>query len=104
MIAAHQNNYHHETVNHTENYVDPTTGAHTQRMEGFWGNAKEHFKSMHGVKEAMLGAHLDEMTYRWNHRNEDLFDKLLELIAQFYPCDNRGGPANLMAAMPQIHL
>ena len=73
-------------------------------MEGFWGNAKEHIKLMHSIKEGMLGSHLDEMSFHWNHHDVDLMAKLLELIALFYPCDNRGVPVNLLAAMPQIHL
>ena len=28
--------YHHDTVNHQHQYVDPTTGAHTQRIERSW--------------------------------------------------------------------
>ena len=102
-ITAHPNNYTRLTVNHTENYVDPATGAHTQRMEGFWGNAKGHFKAMHGVTQDLLGTHLDEMTFRWNHRDVDMMDKMLELMAMFYPCGNRNVPTHLLANMPQVH-
>ncbi|KAF0756103.1 dual specificity protein phosphatase CDC14B-like [Aphis craccivora] len=30
----------HYTVNHTYNFVDPTTEAHTQMIERLWGSAK----------------------------------------------------------------
>ena len=34
-------NYVHETVNHEQNFVDPITGAHTQRIEAHWGHVKD---------------------------------------------------------------
>ena len=40
MWAGYKNldkyGYNHVTVNHSENFVDPTTGAHTQKIEGAW--------------------------------------------------------------------
>ena len=53
--------YQHATVNHSENFVDPATGAHTQTIEGFWGHAKLTMKLMHGTSDNMLPAYLDEI-------------------------------------------
>ena len=36
--------YVHQKVNHSENFVDPQTGAHTQGMERAWLEAKDGYK------------------------------------------------------------
>jgi hypothetical protein len=54
-------NYTHLTVNHEDNFVDPTTGAHTQRIECNWGHVKTEFlRKMHGMSLALLPGHLVE--------------------------------------------
>ena len=32
--------YSHETVNHSQNFINPTSGAHTQSIEGHWSCTK----------------------------------------------------------------
>jgi transposase-like protein len=78
--------YHHQTVNHSHNFVDPVTGAHTQTIEGFWAHGKQPFKVAYGFPLDQLTSHLDEITWRWNNKEVNTFDRLLELIAEFYPC------------------
>ena len=38
--------YIHQSVNHTRNFVDPLTEAHTNHVENFWKNIKMKFKSV----------------------------------------------------------
>ena len=42
------NNYVHLTVNHSLNFVDPVTGAHTQKKERNWNGAKAKFRARWG--------------------------------------------------------
>lgn len=43
----------HTTVNHSENYIDPDTGAHPQEIEVAWNNVKESYKRMRGNRELL---------------------------------------------------
>ena len=79
--------YTHHTVNHTENFVDPATGADTNHVENMWKNAKMKFKSMAGVAENTLESHLDEFMWRLDHekRGEEAFRALLNHISVWFP-------------------
>ena len=74
----------HKTVKHKENYVNPTDGTHTNNIENFWGHLKNKIKSMYGVRNENIPHHLDEFIYRWNNKNENLFEKLLGDISEQY--------------------
>jgi hypothetical protein len=50
----------HETVNHSVNFVDPSTGVHTQSIESYWAKTKYKFKVMKGVRSDALPSYLDE--------------------------------------------
>ena len=96
-----QHGFTHQTVNHSQNFEDPLTGVHTQTIEGFWGNAKHMFKSMHGSTATQLPAHLDEIVFRWNNKGIDIFELLITKMAQFYPVSLQADPA-VIAGMPPV--
>lgn len=77
----------HDTVNHSLNFVDPTTGAHTQNIENYWGREKKRFKSMKGVHAHQLPSYLDK--YMWRERYgadpTTAFSSILQDISIQYP-------------------
>jgi len=76
--------YQHQVVVHADNFVDPVTGVHTNTIEGFWGHAKGPFKCMHGVPNVQIPGYLDEIVFRWNEKETDLFLFLLQHISIYY--------------------
>ncbi|KAG0411998.1 hypothetical protein HPB47_010885 [Ixodes persulcatus] len=49
----------HLTVNHSENFVDPETGAHTQKIESAWTALKQDLlKRGKGTSKTLLSSHL----------------------------------------------
>ena len=52
----------HYTVNHSKNFVDPDTGAHTQDIENLWNHLKLSFPAS-GVKPDQLGSYLSKFVW-----------------------------------------
>lgn len=67
-------NYIHQTVNHQVNYVDPTTGAHTQGIERSWLDSKIRIlKKMRGVTANTFQSHLDYFCWRKKRKSSNDF-------------------------------
>ena len=80
--------YTHQTVVHTYNFVDPTTGAHTQAIESAWNRMKIKIKNMLGCKRSVLDSYLDE--FMWLQRfgrgtGMETMNTLLTHMAQWFP-------------------
>ena len=73
-------------VNHTNNYVDPITGAHTQTIEGLWRHCKEHLPS-YGMKPVDLQEYLG--SFMWirycKQRKLDMFMEMMKCISVEVP-------------------
>ena len=77
--------YTHKTVNHSEHFVDPITGAHTNLIENTWWCVKRQLPSTHTTKRNFL-EHLAEYMWRRRHSNKVcLFSQMLEEIKRLYP-------------------
>ena len=77
----------HATVNHSIEFVDHTTGVHTQNIESYWNRVKTKFKRMKGVQNTMLPSYLDEYMWRERHGRSDsvALRNLCRDIALRYP-------------------
>ena len=71
-------------VNHSENFVDPYTGAHTNTIEGVWIAVKKEWKRMCGTFKHQLPSYLDEFNWQRVYPGEH-FEMMLQHIAELYP-------------------
>ncbi len=62
-VRLRENGYTHYTVNHSQNFVNPTTHYHTQGIERMWVDAKMYMKHARHPGP-LLQSHLDECTWR----------------------------------------
>jgi len=80
----HPQAYYHETVNHSKNFVDPISGAHTQKIERLWRELKRTKHRYYGVARNHTDLHLAE--FLWRYRNikdkSQSFNKTIELLKE----------------------
>ena len=81
---VHNLGYNHQMVNHSQNFVDPNTGAHTQTVERMWRDLKESRKRYNGVPEEEIDGHINEYMWRRNElvTSKNCFRKTLELLSR----------------------
>ncbi|KCZ78338.1 hypothetical protein H311_00633, partial [Anncaliia algerae PRA109] len=75
--------YSHFVVNYFENFVDPLTGMHTQRVENMWMRAKRRNKKECGTKNEPLEVYLFEFMWREKYNNNP-FNNIIDHIRLFY--------------------
>ncbi|KFD59963.1 hypothetical protein M514_11333 [Trichuris suis] len=76
----------HLRVNHSVNFVDRATGAHTQSVESLWAQAKRGNKRRCGTHRSALPSHLCEFTWRKRlAASDDAFDAILADILLLRP-------------------
>ena len=85
--------YYHYMVNHSKNFVDPKTKAHTQRIEGFWQQVRKNAIPRTGVPLYLLGSYMAAFLYR-RQNGQDLecflqdlktttYDEVEEIMASY---------------------
>jgi hypothetical protein len=80
--------YTHFTVNHKQNYVNPTSGKHTQGIESQWQKWKEKcVKRPYGVRRSCLDTYLDKHMWLMMYRGRDAMYHFWRQVASLYPCE-----------------
>lgn len=86
--------YEHFTVTHKytfkKTYINTKTRqeveVHTNRIEGAWKHAKDHFKRMSGTKINQFEGHLAEIMWR-SAVKSNIYTSFFDLVKSVYPLD-----------------
>ncbi|PIO75150.1 hypothetical protein TELCIR_02810 [Teladorsagia circumcincta] len=62
--------YVHRTVNHSQNFVDPISGVHTQRIESAWSHIKRLIKKKNGLPGELWDDHFFEALWKWQRKDD----------------------------------
>ena len=68
----------HNIIDHDKELVN-NNHHHINGIEGFWSYAKERFHKYHGIKKNNYPFYVKEMEFRFNHRNESIFNLLFNI-------------------------
>ena len=76
----------HLTVNHSVNFVDPDSGAHTNTIESTWRALKKSLPR-NGTQKTLYDSYFSQNCIRKLYLNDsaDPFTSFLDLISQVYP-------------------
>ena len=75
----------HYRINHSADEFAIGTN-HINGIEGFWGLAKVRLVKFRGLSKNTFYLHLKECEFRFNYRNQDLYNVLLKITKQIEFC------------------
>jgi len=67
----------HNIIDHDKELVN--NHNHINGIEGFWSFAKERFHKYHGISKTNYPLYIKEMEFRFNHRNENVYNLLIDI-------------------------
>jgi transposase-like protein len=68
--GVHEIGFQHRTVNHSQNFIDPATGANTQRMEALWSSEKKWSIQHNYTSHTYLEGYCHEYCHRLNRSHD----------------------------------
>lgn len=71
----------HKRINHAKRFANGK--VYINGIEGFWSYAKERLIKFHGVGKENFIYYIKEMEFRYNNRNEELFERIIEIFANY---------------------
>jgi len=71
----------HRRIDHGKRFANGK--VYINGIEGFWSFAKERLLKYHGVDAQKFPLYLKELEYRYNHRDRDLFDDLVQVLVGY---------------------
>ena len=75
--------YRHMRVDHGKRFSSGK--LYINGLEGFWSYAKQRLMKFHGVSKQKFPLYLKEMEFRYNNRQQDLFELLAHRITNLVP-------------------
>ncbi len=73
--------FRHRRIDHGERFANGK--VYINGIEGFWSFAKERLMKYHGVNPRKFPLYLKELEFRYNHRDRDLFDDLIQVLTGY---------------------
>jgi transposase-like protein len=75
--------YTHQTVNHSVEFKNSTTGAHTNTIEGLWNNLRRSLPK-YGTRRDLYDGYLAEFIFRKKWGGSDIFEKTLQELTKVH--------------------
>jgi transposase len=75
--------YRHLKVNHNKRFS--SVKVCINGLDGFWSWAKERLIKHHGISKEKFPLYLKELEFRYNNRQNDIFDLISDFLTNFVP-------------------
>jgi transposase len=75
--------YRHLKVDHNQRFSSGK--VYINGLEGFWSWAKERLIKHHGISKEKFPLYLKELEFRYNNRQNDIFDLISDFLTDFVP-------------------
>jgi len=78
--------FRHRRIDHGKQFANGK--VYINGIEGFWSFAKERLTKYHGVDPQKFPLYLKEMEFRYNNRDQDLYDMLIQCLNEYHKVEH----------------